>query len=73
MTHVNKFEVISDCAEVALGIIAKLDTSNTVFPNGLLKSQSNGDTRYTEEAQDVFNELMEVYDDIFSEHLNLEP
>lgn len=70
MMHVNKLEIISDCAEVALGILCRLDTSNTIFPNGLLKEESNGDTRYTEEAQDVFNELMDVYDDIFSEHLN---
>lgn len=70
MMHVNKLEIISDCAEVALGILSRLDTTNKIFPKGLLQEESNGDTRYTEEAQDVFNELMDVYDDIFSEHLN---
>lgn len=68
MRHANKLEIISDCAEVAMGIMARLDTGKTMFPNGLMKQESNGDLRYTEEAQDVFNELMDVYDDIFCEH-----
>lgn len=66
---VNKNEVISNCAEVAIGILARLDTTKSIFPNGILE-ESSGNPRYTKEAQDVFDELVDVYNDIFSEHSN---
>ena len=64
----NKLEVISDCAEVALIRIAQIHPS--VFPNGLYKTDNNdpGVTHYTEEAQDEFNLIYDAIDAIFDEH-----
>jgi len=64
-----KQEIAADCAEVSLGKIHEF-SGVRVFPNGLLVESVSGDFNYTEEAQDIFNELYGIYEDIVDEHIN---
>jgi hypothetical protein len=64
----NKIELASQCAEVALLNAAQLNRSS--FPEGVFKTELNGDVRYTEEAQDMFNNLYDIYTDLINEHTN---
>lgn len=68
-----KMEIASDCAEVSIVRMHELSksTGKPIFPNGLLQTMDNDDIRYTEEAQDVYNELIGVFEDIVEEKLKI--
>jgi hypothetical protein len=60
---INILEVASELAERDL---IKMD-NKTIFPNGIYV-ETEDETSYTEEAQDIFNEL---YDEYYDFLLNL--
>ena len=64
IVRVNKLEVSSEVAQVMLKYLE--DNNHVTFPNGIFKEE-NGVTSYTEEAQDVFNELYDVIDNVIDE------
>ena len=61
---INALELASELANSKL-----VDYSNSlseeglemVFPNGIQKTDENGDVYYTDEAQDIFNEFYDEY------------
>jgi hypothetical protein len=61
---INALELASELANSKL-----VDYSNSlseeglemVFPNGIQKTDANGDVYYTDEAQDIFNEFYDEY------------
>jgi len=68
MNNVNRLELASDCAEVALVILS--DNCPKLFPKGLTFTAGNGDINYTDEAQDQYCILHDIYEDIIDEHFN---
>lgn len=61
---INKLEVASEVAQVMLKYLE--ENTNVNFPNGIYLESEN-ETRYTEEAQDVFNNLYGIIEDVIYE------
>lgn len=64
IVRVNKLEVSSEIAQVMLKYLE--DNNHITFPDGIFKEE-NGVTSYTEEAEEVFNELYDIIDDVINE------
>lgn len=64
IVKINKNEISAEVSQVMLKYLE--DNDHVTFPNGIFKESPEGIT-YTEEAQDVFNELYGIIEDVIDE------